>query len=161
LLLVVADLIQSLAYLSAKDRQVPPHGLCRDPLGAQPGLLVMLGRQHAATPLDLRPPLPQLVEADDLRLVGVDEADLLAVQPLERGLPPPALLPHLGRSLRPLGDRLELRGERLGVVQEPTDVPPHGLLQALRWHHRPRAPGLVRGADGLAPAALVVPVRAS
>jgi hypothetical protein len=40
-------------------------------------------------------------------------------------------------------------------------VPPHRLVQVLGPHHRPCTPGLVFRADGLAPAALVVPVSAS
>lgn len=68
---------------------VRPHRLRCPTLVRRSLLLVALRRQDLAATTDLFAADPQLLQVDDLGLVGVDQTSLLAVEPLQLGLPPP------------------------------------------------------------------------
>src|SRR5262249_60987803 len=77
----------------AEARQLLPHGLNGQALGAELGLLITLRDQGTTAVLDPLSALAQLLEADDRGLVGVDQAGLPGVPPAELGGPPPDLRP--------------------------------------------------------------------
>jgi len=125
-------LVEPAADALAKRLQVRQGLPGRAPLGAQACLLVPLRGEGFAPAGQLLPALLELGQVDDLRLVGVEQALLFAVQPPQPGRPllvlgAPVGLPFLGFP----GEGLELSQERDGVVEQPLDVLPNGRVEFL------------------------------
>lgn len=109
LLLGQGRLLQPAADALAERLQVRPDLPGRLPLGLQPRLLLALGAEDFPPAGDLRPPIFQLLSVDYLRLIGVEQALLLTVEPAQLGLPLLVRGPRVGRLVvRLLGGGLEL-----------------------------------------------------
>jgi hypothetical protein len=103
--------------------------------------LSALSDQDLSAILELLPPFSQLLQADDLGLIGVNETDLFTLEAAELGFP---LRTFGTRCCGPIAgsanERLELGPQRRRVVEQPPDVAPHGGVQLVCLHHRPCAP---------------------
>jgi hypothetical protein len=119
--------VEPAAHARAERRQVRQDLAGLGPLLAWAALLVQLPAQGAALVGQLPPPLGQLLQADHLRLVGVEQPVVGARQALEA-----RAKPLLGRQLAgrgPVGiagELLELGEQPFGVAEEAADMVPHG-----------------------------------
>jgi hypothetical protein len=106
---------------------------------------------------ELLPPLAQLLQADHLGLVGVEQPGVGAAQPVETRHQPPLgpLLP--GRVPVDLhGEVPELGGQPLGIGEQVAEVAPDRPLQSLAVHVSSRAGLRPAGPDAVLAAAPVV-----
>src|SRR3954453_15862114 len=144
----------------AERRQVRQHRPGVRRLLAYPRLLLALLSQGLPTLDDSPAAQAEFLQAEDLRLVGVDQPPLLALQPPELGLELPGLLPLVDRALggepRHL---LELGQKSLGIPKQAFDMPPDRSLQGARLGHPLRAPPLAGAAGAVLATALVVATR--
>ena len=132
----------------AERRQVREHRPGTRRLLAEPRLLVALLGQGRPTLDDAPAAQSEFLQADDLRLVGVDQAPLLTLQSLELGLELPGLLPPVDLALG--GEPrhvVEPSQQRLRVAKQALDVPPDRGLQGARLGHPLRAPTPSKVAD--------------
>jgi hypothetical protein len=137
-----------------------PGQLGRLPIRMEAGVVVALSVEGLAAILRLPAAFLQLFQSNKLGLVGVNQTDLLAFQPPELSVPfPPLCLRCRSPLVGPVGERLEVAGRCLGLIEQTSDVGPHGRVQTPGPQQRPGTPGLVGGAKGLPAAALVVAVR--
>jgi hypothetical protein len=157
LLLQRLELIQPGSNPFAERRQLSPDDLDFLPTRSQ---LLSLGGvclQDLTTVLYLLAPLPQLVQADHLGLVGIDQPNFFAIEA-------PKLDVHLpiscersrGRVAGRSDEGLELVRQGRRVIEQESDMTPDRGIQIIRPHIRPRAAGLMGWADRLAATALVV-----
>lgn len=123
--------------------------------------LLFLLDQHCPPPLgEVVATLPQLLQADHLGLIGVEQPLLLTLQPFEarfqfvrRGL---LLLPaHYGQ----FGEMFELRDEPRGVLEHGTHMLPYGSIQLLAFCPPLRTDRCARTQDPILPPALVIVAR--
>jgi hypothetical protein len=132
LLLPQGRLLQPTADALAERLQVRPDFLGRTPRALEARQLLALGGEGLPADGDLLAALFQLLQVDDIGLVGVEQALLLALE-----------APHLPLPFLPLGpvtcllivglagERLELLQQRGGVVEQPLDVLPDRRVEFL------------------------------
>jgi hypothetical protein len=110
-----------------------------------------------ALPGELPPPLAQLLQADHLGLVGVEQPGVGAAQPLEARPQPPLGALLSGRvPVHVRGEGPELGGQPLGIGEQVADVAPDRPLQGLAVHAGSRARMRPAGPDAVLAAAPVV-----
>jgi nucleotide-binding universal stress UspA family protein len=137
----------------------PSHPIARGRAGPSLLALVLVALLCGSPVLlgDRSTPLGQLLEADHLGLIGLEQPLVGPCQAVEPGLqlPPDRLL--LGAPVRRLGDEpLELGDQLLRFAEQADDVAPHRPLDHLGIDHRPRALGVAPGRQRIDTGAAVV-----
>ena len=111
---------------------------------------------------ELLPPLAQLLQADHLCLVGVEQPGVGAAQPLEARHQPPLGPPLPGRiPVHLRGEVLKVGDQPLGIGEQVADVAPDRPIQGLAVHAGARARLCPAGPDAVPTAAPVVAPPAS
>jgi nucleotide-binding universal stress UspA family protein len=140
-----------------RERIVYPAPCACPKCGGPVRMLVALLRGSPVLLGDRSTPLGQLLEADHLGLIGLEQPLVGPCQAVEPGLqlPPDRLL--LGAPVRRLGDEpLELGDQLLRFAEQADDVVPHRPLDHLGIDHRPRALGVAPGRQRIDTGAAVV-----
>jgi hypothetical protein len=113
--------------------------------------------EGVALPGELPPPLGQLLQADHLGLVGVEQPRVGASQPVEARHQPPLGPPLPGRvPVHLRGEVLELGDQPVGIGEQVADVAPDRPLQGLAVQAGARAGPRPAGPDAVLAAAPVV-----
>ena len=141
----------------AERGHVRQHRLDANALFGQVAVLVALLRGSLVLLGDRPAPLGQLLEADHLGLVGLEQPPVGPRQAVEPGLQPPLDRLLLGAPVRRLGgEPLELGEQLPRVAEQADDVVPHRPLDHLGVDHRPRALGVAPGRQRIDTGAAVV-----
>ena len=126
-------------------------------LTAQVALPLELAFQPAALCCKLVAPLSQLLQADHLGLVGIEQPGVGAAQPVEARQQLPLGSPLLGRApVRLCSEVPELGGQAVGIGEQVADVAPNCPLQGLAVDVGPRTGMRPAGSDAVLAAAPVV-----
>ena len=121
--------VEARADPRAEGRQIGEHDLGGRRFLPSADLLFPLRNQCPPPHRELLAPRTEFLQADDLRLIGIDEAARLAVQPLELRFELVRLGLLAGIALAgELGEVLELREEPLRIAQELADMVPDRRL---------------------------------
>jgi hypothetical protein len=130
----------------AERGHVRQHRLSTNALFCQAAILVALLHGSVMLLGNRSTPLGQLLEADHLGLIGLEQPLVGPRQAVEPGLQLPLDRLLLGAAVRRLGDEpLELGNQLLRVAEQADDVVPHRLFDHLGIDHRPRALGVAPG----------------
>ena len=157
LLLLEARPVQATADSLAERREVAEDPLGMGRLPNQPQLLLVLPGQDEPALGNSATALIQLLQADDRRLVRVDQSFGLAIQSPELGLQRVGfgLLARVS-SFGALGRITELRKQHLWLAEELLDMAPDRLLQAVRRCHLLGTAPLAGAASAVLAAAPVI-----
>src|SRR4051794_31928073 len=143
-------LVEPRPHPLAERRQLRPDLPRRLAFGAQPLLLLTLYRKDMSPYANLFATLLELVDLDGLRLVGIEQALLLAIESTQLRL---ALLARRVRGgvdrVGLSGPLLELGGQCRRVVEQPPDMAPDDRVELLRPGPGLRAAARTVACDGV------------
>jgi hypothetical protein len=133
------SLVQPILNPLAERRQVRHHRLGLGALFAQAAALLDLKVEGVTLISQLPAPLLQLLQADHLRLIGVEQTPVRARQPIETCPQLPLGVGSTRRGLTGLvGEFLELGEQPVGIAEQGADMVPDRPLQIVGLDLCPR-----------------------